>query len=130
MNDRLDKDKEVAILKGAVENTNEAFVTLDQTHRVIFFNEAAEKIFGYSRREVIGNDLKTIMSPGCSRDHRKAVQNYLNTRVPKRIGHATELTATRKNGETFPANISFSVSNLISIIVSQAWQVSVFMKDS
>jgi len=112
MNDRLDKNKEVAILKGAVENTNEAFVTIDQNHRVIFFNEAAEKIFGYSRREVIGNDLNTIMAPGCSRDHRKAVGNYLKTRVPRRIGHATELAVTRKNGETFPANISFSASNV------------------
>ena len=101
MNDRLDDKKEIAILTGAVENTNEAFVTIDQNHRVIFFNRAAEQIFGYSRGEVMGNDLNIIMSPRCSRDHRKAVDNYLKTRIPKRIGHATELTATRKNGETF-----------------------------
>jgi two-component system sensor kinase FixL len=112
MNDHLDKKKEVAILKGAVESTNEAFVTIDQNHCVIFFNEAAEKIFGYSRREVIGNDLNTIMSLGCSRDHRKAVDNYLQTRIPNRIGHASDMKATRKNGETFPANISFSVSKV------------------
>jgi len=100
------------ILQEAVENTNEAFVTIDQNHRVLFFNRAAEKIFGYNRDEVIGHDLDVIMSPDCSRDHRSAVERYTKTRIPKRIGHETELLAIRKGGEKFPASISFSVSEV------------------
>ena len=92
------ENRELAILKSAVENTNEAFVTIDERHKVIFFNKAAEMIFGYSREEVVGHDLDIIMAPGCSRDHRRAVDQYVKTRVPKRIGHATELIATRKDG--------------------------------
>jgi len=103
---------ELGILKGAVENTNEAFVTIDQDHTVIFFNRAAEKIFGYSRNEVIGNDLDLILGPRCRENHRQAVARYLRTRNPKLIGHETEFVATRKNGETFPAAISFSVSQI------------------
>ncbi|RLB22797.1 MAG: hypothetical protein DRG71_06730, partial [Deltaproteobacteria bacterium] len=38
---------ELHILREAVESTNEGFVTIDEDHRVIFFNKAAEKIFGY-----------------------------------------------------------------------------------
>jgi len=53
-----------------------------------------------------------IMAPTCSRNHREAVARYLETRIPRRIGHDTEILATRKNGETFPANISFSVSDV------------------
>ena len=49
--DRRNKH-EMVILKHAVENTNEAFVTIDENHKVLFFNKAAEKIFGYSREEV------------------------------------------------------------------------------
>jgi two-component system, LuxR family, sensor kinase FixL len=106
------KDKELSILRSAVENTNEAFVTIDEKHEVVLFNRAAEKVFGYSREEVIGRDLGIIMAPGCSQDHRNAVEKYVKTRHARRIGHDTELIAARKGGKTFPANISFSVSEV------------------
>ena len=112
MDDRHKGSKEIEIIKGAVENTNEAFVTIDRNHKVLFFNRAAEKIFGYRREEVVGHDLDAIMTPTCSRDHRKAVDRYVKTGIPKRIGHASELMATRKDGRTFPASISFSVSQV------------------
>ena len=111
MEDRVDNIKELAVLKAAVENTNEAFVTIDREQKVLFFNKAAEKIFGYSREEVLGRDLDIIMSPNCSRDHHRAVARYIETGVPRRIGHHTEIMALRKNGETFPADISFSISH-------------------
>jgi PAS domain S-box-containing protein len=104
--------RDLTILQGAVDNANEAFVTIGEDHRVLVFNKAAEKIFGYGRDEVIGHDLDVIMSPDCARDHKAAVERYCRTKVPRRIGHETEITATRKNGETFPASISFSVSKL------------------
>ncbi len=107
-----DEHKELAILTSAVENTNEAFVTIDANHKVVFMNRAAEKTFGYSRDEVVGHDLDVIMSPECSRDHRQAVERYVKTRVPGRIGHQTEIVATRKGGKKFSANISFSVSEV------------------
>lgn len=107
-----DENRELMILKHAVENTNEAFVTIDKNHRVLFFNKAAEKVFGYGRKEIIGHDLNVIMSPACSRNHREAVARYVKTRIPGRIGHAAEMVASRKNGETFPASISFSVTEV------------------
>jgi len=110
MEGRVDDIKELALLKGAVENTNEAFVTIDRNQKVVFFNKAAEQIFGYSRDEVLGRDLDVIMAPTCSREHHQAVARYIETGVPRRIGHHTEIMAVRKNGETFPADISFSVS--------------------
>jgi two-component system sensor kinase FixL len=106
------QNQEMVILKNAVENTNEAFVTIDENHTVLFFNKAAEKIFGYSRKEVIGRDLNVIMSPSCSRNHRQAVTRYVKTRIPGRIGHETEMLASRRNGDTFPASISFSVTEV------------------
>ena len=105
MDESHDELKRLPILEGAVENTTEAFVTIDENHKVLFFNKAAERIFGFSRDEVIGHDLDTIMSPSCSNDHHKAVARYIKTRIPRRIGHGTEVDATRKNGEIFPASI-------------------------
>jgi len=112
MSGRDDEGRRLAVLEKAVENTNEAFVTIDVNHRVVFFNKAAERIFGFTRNEVVGYDLDVIMAPACSRNHHEAVARYLETKVPRRIGHATEILATRKNGETFPAKISFSVSEV------------------
>lgn len=111
MEDRHDDIHELAVLKGAVENTNEAFVTIDRDQKVLFFNKAAEKIFGYSREEVLGRDLDVIMSRDCSREHHQAVARYIKTGEARRIGRHTEIIAHRKNGETFPADISFSMSH-------------------
>jgi two-component system sensor kinase FixL len=112
MAEKEDETRRIAVLEKAVENTNEAFVTIDVHHRVVFFNKAAERIFGFKREEVIGRDLNVIMTPTCSRNHREAVARYLKTRIPHRIGHDTEIMAARKSGHSFPANISFSVSEV------------------
>ncbi len=109
MKRRPEEDKTLAILRSAVENTHEAFVTIDDRQRVLFFNQAAERIFGYSREEVVGRRLDVIMAPDCSQNHQKAIDRYVKTRVPARIGHGTELIASRKSGQKFPAEISFSV---------------------
>jgi two-component system, LuxR family, sensor kinase FixL len=105
-------DEKSIILQGAIENTNEGFVTIDERHRVIVFNKAAEKIFGYTRREVLGKDLKLILGPECTQGHKKAVARFIETKKPKLIGHSTEFFATKKNGERFPLSISFSVSEI------------------
>ena len=103
---------EFAILREAVENTNEAFVTIDENHQVVFFNKAAENIFGYKRSEIVGCDLNEILTPDCSKDHRAAVARYLETKPATLIGHETEFVAARKDGTRFPAAISFSVSTV------------------
>lgn len=105
-------DRELIILQGAIENTNEGFVTIDERHRVIVFNKAAEKIFGYTHQEVIGKDLQIVLGPECTVGHKKAVSSFIRTKKPKLIGHQTEFMAIRKNGERFPLSISFSVSEI------------------
>ncbi|MBW2062838.1 MAG: PAS domain S-box protein [Deltaproteobacteria bacterium] len=108
---REEKD-ELIILKGAVESAGEAFVTIDENHKIVFYNRAAEITFGYPSEEVMGQDLNKILGPTCPENHDQAVQRYIKAREPKLIGHASELTASRKNGETFPALISFSVAHV------------------
>jgi two-component system, LuxR family, sensor kinase FixL len=102
----------LTILQGAIENTNEGFVTIDENHRVVIFNREAERIFGINREEILGKDLGVILSPQCSQGHKKAVARYLDSRKPKLIGHQSEFLTTRKNGELFPLSISFSVSHI------------------
>ncbi len=105
-------DTELNILRGALENTNEAFITIDKDSMVIFFNKAAEQIFGYKRNEMIGKNLVSILGPDCREGHINAVSKYVKTQKSKLIGHETEFVAMRKNGDSFPASISFSVSKI------------------
>jgi len=105
-----ENDTELVILKNAVDSAGEAFVTIDKNSRVLFFNKAAESVFGYNQNEVVGRNLATILSPACWEGHNKAVAKYIDTGQGKLVGHATEFNAMRKNGETFPAVISFSVA--------------------
>ncbi|MEW6593459.1 MAG: PAS domain S-box protein [Thermodesulfobacteriota bacterium] len=112
MSDTPRNDMQCVVLKGAVENTNEAFVTIDEDSRVVFFNKAAERIFGYRRKEVLGEDIGMLLSPMCESGHRQAVERYRETRRPVLIGHETELSVVRKDGQTFPASISFSVAEI------------------
>jgi PAS domain S-box-containing protein len=107
-----DPNQELIILRGAIENTNEGFVTIDENHRVVIFNRAAEKILGITREEILGQDLALVLSPECSQGHRAAVARYLENRTPRLIGHQSEFLTRRKNGETFPLSISFSVSSI------------------
>jgi len=105
-----EKAEELAVLVRAVESTQEGFVTVDEGHKVVFFNRAAERLFGYRREEVVGRDLEVILAPDCSQDHRRAVERYLRSKRPRVTGHAKELVARRKDGSTFPCYISFSVA--------------------
>ena len=50
MNAPHDHNRELAVLTSAVENTNEAFVTIEENHKILFFNKAAERIFGYNEK--------------------------------------------------------------------------------
>jgi two-component system sensor kinase FixL len=109
---KVPEERELLILKRAIDNTNEAFVTIDQEHTVIIFNQAAEKMFGYKREEVIGRDIAVVLSPSCAQNHKAAVARYVETRKPTLIGHETEFKAVRRSGEVFPASISFSVTEM------------------
>ncbi len=101
---------ELDLLQAAVENIPEAFVTIDAEHTVVYFNSAAEKLFGYARDEVLGRDLNLVLSPECSRDHKQAVGRYLETGASRGQGHPLDLVVTRRDGLRIPVSVSFSVT--------------------
>ncbi len=110
MNEKNDANlNELSILKGAVDNANEAFVTIDEKSTVLFFNRAAEHMFGYQRSEIIGRDLAEILGPACRAGHQQAVAAFVKNGKGELVGHESEFDAMRCNGENFPAAISFSV---------------------
>ncbi len=95
-----------------IESATDAIVTINEDHIIVGYNQGAEKIFGFSRDEVMGADLSIIIPPPHKEKHRDYVRRYMATRDAHVIGKHVQLKALRKNGEEFPISISFSVADI------------------
>src|SRR5712692_3428868 len=88
-----------AILQTALD----AIITIDHQGKVIEFNPAAEKLFGYSRTEVLGRKMaELIVPPSLREQHYKGLARYLATSESRIIGRRIELIAMRADGTEFP----------------------------
>lgn len=88
----------------------DAIVVIDEQGRISDFNGSAEKVFGYSRDEIIGQKLSDTIVPPAFRDaHAKGFANYT---VPAKSGIVDqgrlELIALHKDGHEFPIELSIS----------------------
>ncbi len=93
-------------------NAADGIVTIDENHSIIAYNYGAEKIFGYTRQQALGQDLSLIIPPPHKEMHREYVRRFIATRQPRFIGKHVQLSAQRQDGAEFPMSISFSVANI------------------
>jgi diguanylate cyclase (GGDEF)-like protein/PAS domain S-box-containing protein len=94
-------------LQAIINNMMDGIITLTESGVIQGFNPAAESIFGYSRLEVLGQDLAILM-PGAVRGERDN-GNYLSWHMPHSMsGSGREVTAVRKDGEQFAMELSVS----------------------
>jgi PAS domain S-box-containing protein len=105
---RLTKER----YRSVVDHAQEGIVTIDESGMVETFNPAAEKLFGYSAREIIGRNVALLMPEPFRSDHGKYINSYLSTGEAKVIGVGREVTGRRKDGSTFPADLAVSVFRL------------------
>ena len=90
------------------ENTFDAIIILNNLGRIIFWNTAAERSFGFLSEEVIGSDLIDVIIP------KDQIDQFTKIYQPNRVkqnnvqGNILNITATRKDGTQFPAELSIS----------------------
>jgi PAS domain S-box-containing protein len=96
--------------KGAVlETALDAIITMDHEGRVVEFNPAAERAFGFRREALIGEELAEFIIPPSLRErHRRGMAHYLTTGVGPVLGHRLELPALRADGTEFPVELAIT----------------------
>jgi PAS domain S-box-containing protein len=88
---------------------HDAIIVMDHDGRISFWNEAAERIFGHPKSEAVGKDLHDLLAPAIYREkHQQALAHWRETGQGAALGKSLELIALRKNGATFPVELSLS----------------------
>lgn len=91
-----------AILETAVDG----IITINSQGIVDSFNPGAEKLFGYSREEVIGNNISMLMPEPDSSRHDEYIRRYEESGEKKVIGIGREVLAKHKDQSIFPVKLS------------------------
>jgi PAS domain S-box-containing protein len=95
-------------LRAILETAVEGIITIDERGLIESFNPAAEKIFGYTARQAIGQNIKFLMPAPYRQEHDGYLANYRHSGQAKIIGIGREVTGQRKDGTTFPMDLSVS----------------------
>lgn len=93
-------------LEAVMEQMVDGLVTIDVDGVITSYNRACEKIFGYPAAEVVGQKVNILMPEEHARQHDQYLSNYHSTGKKKIIGIGRELEGRRKDGSTFPMDLS------------------------
>ena len=113
-----------AWLQSLIETTQDAVLSIDRQGRIVVFNPAAERIFGYTRDEVIGQKVNMLMAEPYATEHDEYIARYEKTGEARAIGRIRTVTARRKDGKPFPIELSVT-----EIAMDQEVHYAAFIRD-
>ncbi|HEX9627941.1 MAG TPA: PAS domain S-box protein [Acidiferrobacterales bacterium] len=94
--------------RAVAETANDGVVSADAAGNIIYFNPAAERIFGYSAAEVLGQPLTLLMPERFCNLHRAGLSRFLAGGGTKVVGKPVELAGRRRDGTEFPLELSLA----------------------
>ena len=95
--------------RGIIETALDAFVQMDEGGTIIDWNSQAEKIFGWSREEAMGQKLGELIVPAIHREsHRAGLERLLATGESHILGRRFEIEALRRDGQEIKVELSIT----------------------
>ena len=92
--------------RAILDTVVDGIITIDERGMVESLNPAAERIFGFSASEVIGNNVTMLMPSPYREEHDDYLRHYRATGEKRIIGIGREVTGRRKDGSTFPMDLA------------------------
>ena len=105
-------------------SAKDAIIMVDHEGNITFWNEAAEIIFRYRKKEVIGRDLKILVPERYYDTLDKGFERFRTTGYVSLMGKTIELSGIRKGGDEIPLEISFS-----SVKIRNKWNALGIIRD-
>jgi len=106
---RESEARKAAILESALD----AVIAMDRDGRIVDFNPAAERLFGFSGNTVIAKSLADTIIPERLRDaHRRGLHSFLATGHGSIVGRRVEMPALRADGTEFDTELSITATHL------------------
>jgi len=122
---RRARQRSEAKLQAIVEGALDAVVAMDRRGIVVEWNPQAERIFGFCREEALGTPFAELIIPDDQRTaHIEGLTRYLATGSERMLRQRVEVTALRKNGKRFPAELT-----VIPLILGKEVLFSSFIRD-
>jgi PAS domain S-box-containing protein len=111
-----------ALYAGILDHSHDGIVSVNESGRITVFNKGAELIFGYAAEDVRGEPLSLLLPERQHAAHIAHVQRYLSQETTARcMGEYLEVTGRRRDGSSFPAEVSISQVRLESEVVATAF---------
>jgi PAS domain S-box-containing protein len=98
--------------QSVLDSARDAIISIDATGRITLFNRGAEDMFGYQAAEVLEQNVAILMPSPYRDQHDQFLRSYHATGEARAIGRIRYVEARRKNGETFPIELSVSEARL------------------
>ena len=96
------------LLRSIIEMAHDAIITSDSSGDIIFWNQAAVDIFGYSHDEIIGKSVIAITPQRFHEAHQKGMRRVTTTGESNIIGSTVEISGLRKDGTEIPIELTLA----------------------
>lgn len=94
--------------RSLAESSSDAIISADARGRILFWNQGAQRCFGYAESEVLYQSLSLLMPPRFREAHERGLGRVVTSGHLRLAGQTVELTGMRKNGEEFPLEVTLS----------------------